>query len=466
MIKLKRYKFLILILSFLLTALLIIASLEGINTQTSSDEYCMSCHVHPIADTTWRHSTHYKKKNNFIAHCVDCHLPPKDRTTYWIEKTKAGSRDIYTYWFKNINQINWQEKSKLEHAKKYVFNESCIRCHENIFPIHLSKEGGEAHFYYQRNQENLECINCHLNVGHGGENSHKSNLSFSSSKKSKEVFIKPTIIEKFSDYTEQIPQSSVSFDMVAIPNSKTNQLPYFIGKTEVSWDEYKAFLSETESEGRLIDGNPDIDAITGATPPFGDPSQGWGMGKRPAITMTWHAANTYCKWLSQKTGKTYRLPTALEWEIATCTSKNEEFFFGGKTSDYAPDNFLIKLFSTPSEIINDYVIWKKNSNGKTSLPEDVSPNKYGIVNMLGNVREFCLDSIRMESGLEHVIKGGSFNSSVDELLMSHKDQTNHYKWMITDPQIPKSIWWYSDCYDVGFRVVCEWPKKDESSSIK
>jgi hypothetical protein len=27
----------------------------------------------------------------------------------------------------------------------------------------------------------------------------------------------------------------------------------------------------------------------------------------------------------------------------------------------------------------------------------------------------------------------------------------------TDPQIPKSVWWYSDSNDVGFRVVLSWP---------
>jgi len=49
--------------------------------------------------------------------------------------------------------------------------------------------------------------------------------------------------------------------------------------------------------------NIDPDAITGATPPWGAPDQGWGTGTRPAITMTYHAAETYCKWLSKVTGK-------------------------------------------------------------------------------------------------------------------------------------------------------------------
>jgi len=36
-----------------------------------------------------------------------------------------------------------------------------------------------------------------------------------------------------------------------------------------------------------------------------------------------------------------------------------------------------------------------------------------------------------------------------------RDFTRTKAWLVTDPQMPKSIWWYSDVIDVGFRVVCE-----------
>ena len=39
--------------------------------------------------------------------------------------------------------------------------------------------------------------------------------------------------------------------------------------------------------------------LSGATPPWGAPDQGWGKGNRPAITMSHHAAETYCRWLTQ-----------------------------------------------------------------------------------------------------------------------------------------------------------------------
>ena len=58
-------------------------------------------------------------------------------------------------------------------------------------------------------------------------------------------------------------------------------------------------------------------------------------------------------------------------------------------------------------------------------------------------------------GQEHVIRGGSFKSDAKDVRSAARDFTKTKAWLVTDPQMPKSIWWYSDCIDVGFRVVCE-----------
>ncbi|VAX20994.1 FIG00896786: hypothetical protein, partial [hydrothermal vent metagenome] len=120
-----------------------------------------------------------------------------------------------------------------------------------------------------------------------------------------------------------------------------------------------------------------------------------------------------------------------------------------------------------------YVIYEQNSRNKTGLPEQVKENPFGLKNMLGNVWEFCsdlysdkiyevyskkpvvLDPSGPSSGNEHVIKGGSFKSDASDVRIAIRKPTQHDAWLLTDPQIPKSIWWYSDCNDVGFRVVCE-----------
>jgi sulfatase modifying factor 1 len=133
------------------------------------------------------------------------------------------------------------------------------------------------------------------------------------------------------------------------------------------------------------------------------------------------------------------------------------------------------LFGADTSVINSHAIYMTNSEGKSQVPNKVKANPFGLKNMLGNVAEFCQDiylsdaysnnsgpqsnPIILSGGVEHVLRGGSFLSDALELRIADRNKTNHDGWMKTDPQIPKSLWWYSDCYHVGFRVVCEYSDK-------
>ena len=144
--------------------------------------------------------------------------------------------------------------------------------------------------------------------------------------------------------------------------------------------------------------------------------------------------------------------------------------------NFEKTGFKAKLSKNDTTVINSYVIYKANSSGKTQTPEMVKPNPFGLKNMTGNVAEFCLDWYQPdaysqypdgividprgpESGEEHVIRGGSFRDAAGSLRSAARGYTRTEEWLKTDPQIPKSIWWYSDCYNVGFRVVCEFDDK-------
>jgi sulfatase modifying factor 1 len=479
----------------IIICLVVLASGQKVITYTSSDKYCMSCHVHPVQEQNWKLSTHYNNKSGNIVHCVECHLAPKGHG-YLLTKAKHGIKDLYGYWFKDSASINWQEKKLLEKAKGFVYEQSCLVCHQNLFPVTLSVDGNNAHLFYTTSKEKLNCINCHLQVGHYDKYvKHQKNTSFGVTESASTVLYKEASkVEKFENFTENIPGTSVSFDMVAIPGGTFNMgspgdeplrkpdegpvhkvtvSQFWMGKIEVSWDEYLAFFKATSSQGRTEGQSvraKNVDAISGATPPWGAPDQGWGKGSRPAITMSWHAANVYCQWLSKVTGKKYRLPTEAEWEYAARGSTTTPYFFPGDPKKFSSTGFFKKIFKPDTATISSFVIYKVNSASKTSEPSSLKANPFGLKNMLGNVSEFCSDyysadeykndSIRVNptgpsTGKEWVIRGGSFKSDAKDVRSASRDFTKTKAWLVTDPQMPKSIWWYSDCIDVGFRVICE-----------
>jgi formylglycine-generating enzyme required for sulfatase activity len=469
---------------------------------TSTNESCEICHVHPHVFDSWKLSLHYDTPSGIHTDCVECHLPPKGQG-YLKEKIIAAVRDVYGLVFKDSADYNWELKSTLEYAQNHVFKESCLDCHINLFPLTLTKDGQDAHLYYSQNEDELRCINCHLNVGHYDPNAlHAVNVEFGSTgAEAKELFTEAAVINSHEDFTETIPKTSISFNMKAIPGGsfkigspEEEQLnkpdewpqkevkisPFFMAEIEVTWDEYLAFYGATAAEGRSTDTEgtrteTEVDAITGPTPPYGQPDQNWGLGNRPAITMTHHAAETYCKWLSHVTGKTYRLPTEAEWEYAARGKTETPFFFEGNPKDFSEKGFFGKLFGKSNDLINKYIIYAGNSQAKTETPDVVEPNPYGLKNMLGNAAEYCSDWYAEDayekltdgtvdpkgpsSGEEYVIRGGSFRSHVGEVRSASRDYTKTEDWLKTDPQMPKSEWWLSDCNFISFRVVCEFDEK-------
>jgi formylglycine-generating enzyme required for sulfatase activity len=264
------------------------------------------------------------------------------------------------------------------------------------------------------------------------------------------------------------------------PQRRVNIDSFFMGKFEVSWNEYLAFFQETGSEGKTADAylnvSAEVDGITGPTPPWGAPDQGWGKEKSPAITMTHHAAEVYCRWLSEVTGKKYRLPTEAEWEYAARAGTTGPYYFDGDPKKFSRQGLIRGIFGPDTSIISTHAIYQENSPGRTFPPGITRGNAFGLVNMLGNVAEFVQDWYAEDTyakypggplvnpagpptGNEHVIRGGSYRSSAEYLRCAARDFTRTTAWLKTDPQIPKSIWWYSDCTFVGFRVVCE-PEND------
>jgi formylglycine-generating enzyme required for sulfatase activity len=169
--------------------------------------------------------------------------------------------------------------------------------------------------------------------------------------------------------------------------------------------------------------------------------------------MTQHAANSYCKWLSAKTGHFYRLPTEAEWEYA-CRA--------GTTTAYS--------FGDDPARLDDYAWYAKNSDFKYQKVGTKKPNPWGLHDMHGNVAEWCLDQytpegyqqfveavtrdpwVRATTPYPHVVRGGSWEDKADKLRSAARRGSDP-DWKIQDPQLPKSIWYHTDAQFLGFRIV-------------
>ncbi|MCC6406875.1 MAG: SUMF1/EgtB/PvdO family nonheme iron enzyme [Planctomycetes bacterium] len=473
------------------------------NEATSSDEFCASCHVHPAADEGWKRSPHHDTASGVHVHCVQCHLPPAG-VAYLSEKVRLGVRDAWTTWFGDPESIDWDERGGLEHAVTFTPKSACVACHANLFPLSLSEKGDEAHLHYSQHENELECISCHLGTGHKSKQEVARELAAATegdasiaSDAAAELFTAAARPERFESFRETIPGTRVAFEMLAIPageftlgtpesesfrdadegpQRRVRVSRFWMGRTEVTWDEYLAFFAATKSEkrgGASKARAAGVDAITGATPPYGHPDQGWGKGSRPAITMTPQGAETYCRWLSQVTGKRYRLPTEAEWEYACRANTTGAYFVEGDPSDFSARGWWNSLFGADVEPLGEHAVFAANSRGRTQPPDAVEPNAFGLVHMLGNVAELCADFYAPDAyasyaanepvldprgpseGTERVVRGGSFESDAADARCGAREPTQTEAWLKTDPQVPKSKWWYSDCKHVGFRVVCE-----------
>ncbi len=459
---------------------------------TSSDRFCASCHVHPHATTTWKESTHFRNRSGVVVHCTECHLPPGGLARV-AAKFRLGVRDVWGKVTKDSADFDWEAKRRPAHAQQMIPDAACRRCHVDLFSVGLSKKGEEGHIHYLQKKGEVRCVNCHLGVGHARES--KAAVPEVAVSETRGFFRPPMPTGdgiRFEDYVERIPGTQIHFEMVAIPGGEFEMgspldEPYrrpdegpvhrvrvdsfWMGRVEVTWAEYDEFVRQTGVSSKHTAG--DLDVETGPTPPYGNPDQGWGRGTRPAITMTFYAATRYCEWLSRVTGRRYRLPTEAEWEYACRGGTSGPYFFEGDPRRFSRRNWRNRLFGPDTSGIDRFVWYAENARGRTHPPYTKRPNPFGLFNMLGNVREFCLDwyapdaySTAGESllvnpkgpttGTEHVVRGGSFASDAADVRCAARDHTRHDAWLMTDPQSPKSRWWYSDCVDVGFRVVREY----------
>jgi formylglycine-generating enzyme required for sulfatase activity len=245
-----------------------------------------------------------------------------------------------------------------------------------------------------------------------------------------------------------------------VPVRKVIISPFWMGEHEVTFEEWDAFFKNMQvPQTKAVA----VDAVSRPTAQYIDLT--WGMGrdaKNPTNSMSQTAGIMFCKWLYEKTGFFYRLPTEAEWEYA-CRAGSPSAYPKGVTAATLPE----------------YAFFKSNSNEKFQKIKQKKPNAWGLYDMLGNVSEWTLDqydgaaygklpesvsnpSTPPGSKYPRVARGGSYMDEASELRCTNRISSRP-EWNQRDPQIPKSRWWLTDGMFMGFRVVrpVEQPSKEE-----
>lgn len=282
----------------------------------------------------------------------------------------------------------------------------------------------------------------------------------------------------FSPYTQKIPDTSTSFELVPIPGGKfklgstlnedespvheVEISPFWMGAHEITWDIFELFLDKDYEESIADKPLPEgVDGLTRPSIPYLDMTFGMGKESMPAIGMTQYGAIQFCKWLYLKTGTFYRLPTEAEWEYAARAGSNNKYFFGNDESKLA-----------------EYAWYAENSAQSTQKVGLKKPNPWGLYDILGNVMEWTSDQylpdayqnrtgnvdpkVLHEKLYPSSIRGGHYQSPAEDLRTSRRFASTP-EWKRIDPQIPKSQWWFPEAPFVGLRVVrpLETPSEEE-----
>jgi formylglycine-generating enzyme required for sulfatase activity len=286
-------------------------------------------------------------------------------------------------------------------------------------------------------------------------------------------------------YEAKIPGTSVTFWMEPIPGGETTigdyesgetttveLAPYWIGRTEVTWAEYRLYMDlctvfeKFDDAGvRQVTETNRVDAVTAPSKLY-DASFTFGSGDKPdlpAVSMTQFAAKQYTKWLSLLSGENYRLPSEAEWEHA-CRA--------GTTTPYSFE----EADAIDNDAIDDYAWTDNNADYETKAVAQKKPNPWGLFDMHGNASEWVLDAYSETPYAGHndedgpgneppvawptklfprVLKGGSAFLAAEEATSSARRASDDDTWQDYDPNRPKSPWWFAndDAQDVGFRIL-------------
>ncbi len=146
--------------------------------------------------------------------------------------------------------------------------------------------------------------------------------------------------------------------------------PFALGRTEVTFDQWAACVAEGGCDGHVP----------------GD--EGWGRGDRPVIHVSWLQAQAYVAWLSQKTGRRYRLPTEAEWEYAARAGTRLHPYPWGRFASHDKASYGEDECPPCTGVVSGKDVWEG-----TAPVASFPPNGWGFHDMNGNVYEWTEDCL-------------------------------------------------------------------------
>jgi len=158
--------------------------------------------------------------------------------------------------------------------------------------------------------------------------------------------------------------------------------PFWMGQYEVTNEQYRRF--DPEHDSRFVSQlNKDQD---NRGYPLNDPQQ-------PVVRVSWQQAMAFCRWLSERTGEHFTLPTEAQWEYAGRAGTTTPFSFGGLDTDFSPfanlaDATLKNMARRDSP---DWIPKDARFNDGALVTAKVGryrPNAWGLYDMHGNVGEW------------------------------------------------------------------------------
>lgn len=272
------------------------------------------------------------------------------------------------------------------------------------------------------------------------------------------------------------------------PQFEVEVEPFWMGKFEVTWDDYQLFRDEypvRKNINTVIPKEKMADSVSIPTPLWEQDSQpilkGMGQyGGYPAADISQFAAKQYTKWLSKRTGRFYRLPTEAEWEYAARAGTKTAYSFGADAAKLGEH-----AINFDNSAYEDQTKGHPQTGSGYRVVGSLKANPWGLHDMHGNVAEWVIDGyskdwfakfagksvkasevINWPTAIFPTVARGGHWDAPPEQCRSASRLASDKQWQHRDPQLPKSVWWYTDAFHVGFRIVRPLKEPSEEEKLK